>query len=150
MDKSFGVLVPSRFFLMICAACFVSSPSAAFTSAAPRQVHTARTAQTLPVVIARTTANGSDQTDASLPRRPLLAPGSQTVSGSLNVTKANVVISDHDATLVASNPGNLTIVMSGQTSTRVGVTPIRTGKTRLATRAPTRTKPQAWTSRCSM
>ncbi|MCA8052558.1 right-handed parallel beta-helix repeat-containing protein [Burkholderia arboris] len=146
MDKSLGLLVPGRVFLTICIACFISSPSVAFASGASTPIHTARTAQTLPVVTVRPTANGGDQTDAlqaafnalSPGQRLVLAPGSYAVSRSLNVAKANVVISGYGATLVAGNPGDQTIVMSGQGSTLVGVTLIGTGTTRLATRESTK------------
>ncbi|WP_241020349.1 right-handed parallel beta-helix repeat-containing protein [Burkholderia sp. Ac-20345] len=106
----------------------------------------ARIAQALPVVTVRPTANGGDQTDALqaafnalLPgQRLVLAPGTYAVSRSLNVAQANVVISGYGATLVASNPNDQTLVMSGRGSTLVGVTLIGTGTTRLATRESTK------------
>ena len=68
----------------------------------------------------------------------MLAPGRYTVGRSLTVSKANVVISGYGATLVATDPANQTILMSGSGSTLVGVTLVGTGTTRLTTPASTK------------
>ncbi len=146
MDKSFNVFVSNVAVFVICTASLVSSPSVAFTSGGAWQAHMSRKSQMLPVVTVAPTANGGDQTDALQAafdalqpgQRLVLAPGSYSVSRSLTVAKVDVVISGYGATLVATNPGDQTIVMSGSGSTLVGVTLIGTGTTRLVTRESTK------------
>lgn len=103
-----------------------------------------------PVLVADVTvlpaADGSDQADAlqkafdsmKAGQRLVISPGRYVVGHSLAVTVPQVVISGYGATLVATNPADQTIVMSGTGSTLVGVTLAGTGTTRLVTRESTK------------
>ena len=129
---------------LICTACFAASPAAAYTPGGARHAHPSRSAPALTVTV-QPTANGGDRPtlqaafDALQPgQRLVLAPGRYTVGRSLTVSKANVVISGYGATLVATDPANQTILMSGSGSTLVGVTLVGTGTTRLTTPASTK------------
>ncbi|WP_239511320.1 right-handed parallel beta-helix repeat-containing protein [Burkholderia sp. JP2-270] len=91
-------------------------------------------------------ADGSDQAgmlqkafdSLKAGQRLVIAPGRYVVGHSLAVTVPQVVISGYGATLVATNPADQTIVMSGTGSTLVGVTLAGTGTTRLTTPASTK------------
>jgi parallel beta-helix repeat protein len=141
MRKSFRGVGPSTAVCLICTACFAASPAAAYTPGGTRHAHPLRSAPALPAVTVQPTANGGDQADALQAafdalqpgQRLVLAPGRYAVSRSLTVSKADVVISGYGATLVATNPADQTIVMSGSGSTLVGVTLVGTGTTRLTT-----------------
>ncbi|WGY71251.1 right-handed parallel beta-helix repeat-containing protein [Burkholderia cepacia] len=117
---------------------------------APRHGTRLRPAAPAPAVPAAATirpaSDGSDQTDAlqaalnalQAGQTLILAPGRYTVSRSLSVAMSGVVVSGYGATLVATNPSDQTIVMSGTGSTLVGVTLIGTGTTRLTIPASTK------------
>ncbi|VWC96899.1 parallel beta-helix repeat-containing protein [Burkholderia contaminans] len=146
MKKSFRGVGPSTAVCLICTACFAASPAAAYTPGGTRHAHPLRSAPALPAVTVQPTANGGDQADALQAafdalqpgQRLVLAPGRYAVGRSLTVSGADVVISGYGATLVATNPADQTIVMSGSGSTLVGVTLVGTGATRLTTPASTK------------
>ncbi|OXI17285.1 right-handed parallel beta-helix repeat-containing protein [Burkholderia sp. AU15512] len=146
MKKSFRGVGPSTAVCLICTACFAASPAAAYTPGGARHAHPSRSAPALSTVTVQPTANGGDQADALQAafdalqpgQRLVLAPGRYTVGRSLTVSRANVVISGYGATLVATNPTDQTIMMSGSGSTLVGVTLVGTGTTRLTTPASTK------------
>ncbi|CAB3792379.1 hypothetical protein LMG28614_03515 [Paraburkholderia ultramafica] len=91
-------------------------------------------------------ADGSEQADAlqqtldqlQAGQRLVFAPGRYVVGHSLVVKGQQVVVSGYGATLVATNPEDQTIVMSGSNSTLVGLTLIGTGTTRLTTPGSTK------------
>ncbi|RQT00876.1 right-handed parallel beta-helix repeat-containing protein [Burkholderia seminalis] len=115
---------------------------------APRHAARARPAvRAVPAAVTvRAASDGSDQTDAlqaalnalQAGQTLILAPGRYTVSRSLSVATSGAVVSGYGATLVATNPSDQTIVMSGAGSTLVGVTLVGTGTTRLTTPASTK------------
>lgn len=135
-------------------ACYVASVPVPVHAAtltnytAPRHFSRARQAApaTLPAVTVKPASDGSDQTDAlqaalnalQVGQTLILSPGRYTVSRSLSVATSGVVVSGYGATLVATNPSDQTIVMSGADSTLVGVTLVGTGTTRLTIPASTK------------
>lgn len=90
--------------------------------------------------------DGSDQAGAlqkafdslKAGQRLVISPGRYVVGHTLTVNMRGVVISGYGATLVATNPADQTIVMSGAGSTLVGVTLVGTGTTRLTTPGSTK------------
>ncbi|MGS0893886.1 right-handed parallel beta-helix repeat-containing protein [Burkholderia stagnalis] len=118
---------------LACVASFASPPAVAVRPAARHATPTTVTVQPA--------ADGSDQTDAlqaaldalQAGQHLVLAPGRYVVGRSLTVAQSNVVVSGYGATVVATNPVDQTIVMSGSGSTLVGVTLVGTGTTRLTT-----------------
>jgi parallel beta-helix repeat protein len=90
--------------------------------------------------------DGSDQADAlqqainglQIGQRLVFAPGQYIVGHSLVVNNAQVVLSGYGAKLVATNPNDQTIDMSGTNSTILGFTLIGTGTTRLTTPSSTK------------
>ena len=90
-------------------------------------------------VVVQPGASGTDQADvlqAALDnlqpgQRLVLAPGSYLVGRVLAVRREQVVLSGYDATLVASNPDQQAIQITGANSTLVGVTLKGTGTQRL-------------------
>ncbi|KWH04777.1 hypothetical protein WT58_21340 [Burkholderia territorii] len=147
MTRSFRIISAGVVAFACWAASFQVQVRAATLAgyAAPWRIAHARArpvASTVPVpVTIRPASDGSDQTDAlqaalntlQAGQTLILAPGRYTVSRSLSVAGSGVVVSGYGATLVATNPSDQTIVMSGTGSTLVGVTLNGTGTTRLTT-----------------
>ncbi len=145
MTRSFRILSAGAVAFACWAASFPVQVCAATLTgyAAPWRIAHARSrlASTAapPAVTVKPASDGSDQTDAlqaalnalQVGQTLILAPGRYTVSRSLSVTVSGVVVSGYGATLVATNPSDQTILMSGAGSTLVGVTLIGTGTTRL-------------------
>ncbi|WP_322026703.1 right-handed parallel beta-helix repeat-containing protein [Burkholderia sp. BCC1977] len=152
MTRSFRIVSAGVVAFACWAASFpVQVCAATLTSyAAPWRIAHARSRPAATVVPAAVTVkpagDGSDQTDAlqaalnalQAGQTLILAPGRYTVSRSLSVAVAGVVVTGYGATLVATNPADQTIVMSGTGSTLVGVTLIGTGTTRLTIPASTK------------
>ncbi|MCA8425323.1 right-handed parallel beta-helix repeat-containing protein [Burkholderia seminalis] len=150
MTRSFRIVGAA----VVAWACAVASFSVQVCAAtlteytAPRHAARARPAvRAVPAAVTvRAASDGSDQTDAlqaalnalQAGQTLILAPGRYTVSRSLSVATSGVVVSGYGATLVATNPSDQTIVMSGAGSTLVGVTLVGTGTTRLTTPASTK------------
>ncbi|MGU3781165.1 right-handed parallel beta-helix repeat-containing protein [Burkholderia metallica] len=141
MRKSLHGIGSGTAVCLICTACIAASPAAAYTPRGMRHAHPSRNVQPLAIATVQPTANGGDQADALQAafdalqpgQHLVLAPGRYVVGRSLTVSKADVVISGYGATLVATDPAQQTIVMSGSGSTLVGVTLVGTGTTRLTT-----------------
>lgn len=90
--------------------------------------------------------NGIDQADAlqatldalQAGQRLVLAPGTYVVGRVLNVRRDQVVVSGYGATLVATNPDQQAIFMTGTDSTLVGVTLVGVGTQRLESATSTK------------
>ncbi|NMM02193.1 right-handed parallel beta-helix repeat-containing protein [Paraburkholderia sp. RP-4-7] len=90
--------------------------------------------------------DGSDQTriiqaalDAlRIGQRLVIAPGTYVVSHSLVVKVQSVVVSGYGATLVATNPGDQSLVVNGTNATVAGLTLRGTGGKRLETESSTK------------